>query len=95
VRIDGRDVTHLPPAQRGVAMVFQNYALFPHLSVADNIQFGLQVRKVAKAEREQRLEQTAELLGLTALLERRPGQLGRSAATRRWVVRWWRRPGSV
>lgn len=75
VRIDGRDVTHLPPAQRGIAMVFQNYALFPHLSVADNIQFGLQVRKVAKAEREQRLEQTAELLGLTALLERRPGQL--------------------
>ena len=75
VRIDGRDVTHLPPAERGIAMVFQNYALFPHLSVADNIQFGLRVRKLGKAEREQRLEQTAELLGLTALLERRPGQL--------------------
>ena len=75
VRIDGRDVTHLPPAERGIAMVFQNYALFPHLSVADNISFGLQVRKVPKAERVQRLQQTAQLLGLTALLDRRPGQL--------------------
>ena len=45
LRIDGRDVTALPPAQRGVAMVFQNYALFPHLSVADNITFGLSVRR--------------------------------------------------
>ena len=50
VLIDGRDVTDLPPAQRGVAMVFQNYALFPHLSVADNISFGLSVRKVPAAE---------------------------------------------
>ncbi|MDR2298375.1 MAG: ABC transporter ATP-binding protein [Comamonas sp.] len=75
VRIDGRDVTYLPPAERGIAMVFQNYALFPHLSVADNIQFGLQVRKVPKAECAQRLQQTAELLGLTALLDRKPGQL--------------------
>ena len=75
VRIDGRDVTYLPPAERSIAMVFQNYALFPHLSVADNIQFGLQVRKVPKAEREARLQQTAELLGLSTLLDRRPGQL--------------------
>src|SRR4051812_4194369 len=50
VSIDGRDVTGLPPSQRGVAMVFQNYALFPHLSVADNISFGLSVRKVSAAE---------------------------------------------
>ena len=55
VLIDGKDVTHLPPAQRGVAMVFQNYALFPHLTVADNIQFGLSVRKVPKSEAAQRL----------------------------------------
>jgi sn-glycerol 3-phosphate transport system ATP-binding protein len=75
VLIDGRDVTHLPPAQRGVAMVFQNYALFPHLNVADNIQFGLSVRKVPKAEAAQRLQQAAQLLGLTALLDRRPAQL--------------------
>jgi sn-glycerol 3-phosphate transport system ATP-binding protein len=75
VLIDGRDVTTLPPAERGIAMVFQNYALFPHLSVADNISFGLSVRKVEKAEAQRRLEQAAELLGLTALLQRKPSQL--------------------
>ncbi|HSH88392.1 MAG TPA: ABC transporter ATP-binding protein, partial [Ramlibacter sp.] len=75
VVIDGRDVTDLPPAQRGVAMVFQNYALFPHLSVADNIAFGLSVRKVPADETAKRLSQTAELLGLTALLDRKPSQL--------------------
>ncbi len=75
VLIDGRDVTNLPPAQRGVAMVFQNYALFPHLSVAQNITFGLEVRKVAKDEAARRLAQTADLLGLAPLLERKPSQL--------------------
>jgi len=75
VRIAGRDVTHLPSAQRGVAMVFQNYALFPHLTVAQNIVFGLQVRRVPRAECAQRLAQAAELLGLQALLERKPAQL--------------------
>ncbi|MBS0428873.1 MAG: ABC transporter ATP-binding protein [Proteobacteria bacterium] len=75
VLIDGRDVSGLPPAQRGIAMVFQNYALFPHLSVADNIVFGLAVRKVPIAERKRRLAHAADLLGLGALLERKPAQL--------------------
>ncbi|MGV3571353.1 MAG: ABC transporter ATP-binding protein [Ramlibacter sp.] len=75
VFIDGRDVTHLSPARRSIGMVFQNYALFPHLSVADNITFGLSVRKVPAAERAQRLAETAELLGLAALLDRKPSQL--------------------
>ena len=75
VLIDGREVGGLPPAQRGIAMVFQNYALFPHLSVADNIGFGLAVRKVPAAERARRLAQAAELLGLGALLQRKPAQL--------------------
>ncbi len=75
VIVNGRDVTDLPPAQRGIAMVFQNYALFPHLDVADNITFGLSVRKVGAAETAARLKETAELLGLSALLSRRPGQL--------------------
>jgi len=75
VCIGGKDVTHLPPAERGIAMVFQNYALFPHLSVAENIGFGLSVRKVPKAEAEQRLKDAANLLGLSHLLDRKPGQL--------------------
>ena len=75
VLIDDKDVTDLPPAQRGIAMVFQNYALFPHLSVADNIGFGLSVRKVPAAESAERLRNAAALLGLTNLLDRKPGQL--------------------
>lgn len=75
VLIDGRDVTDLPPSERGIAMVFQNYALFPHLTVADNITFGLSVRKVPAAESAKRLSETADLLGLTGLLDRKPSQL--------------------
>ncbi len=75
VFVDGIDVTQQPPAKRGIAMVFQNYALFPHLSVADNIGFGLSVRKVEAGEAARRLKATAELLGLDQLLERKPSQL--------------------
>ncbi|NGM19784.1 ABC transporter ATP-binding protein [Roseomonas stagni] len=73
--LEGRDVTGLPPAARGIAMVFQSYALFPHLSVAENIVFGLRARHVAAAERQARLAAAAEMLGLTKLLGRRPSQL--------------------
>lgn len=75
IRIAGKDVTDLAPAARGISMVFQSYALFPHLSVAQNICFGLEVRKVAPEERARRLAEAADLLGLTALLERKPSQL--------------------
>jgi len=75
ILIDGKDVTSLPPAARRIAMVFQSYALFPHLSVAENILFGLRVRGVAKAEARARLARTADLLGLAGLLERKPSQL--------------------
>ena len=75
VRIGGQDVTDLPPAERGSARVFQNYALFPHLSGAENIGFGLSVRKVPKAEAARRLHDAAGLLGLAHLLDRNPGQL--------------------
>ena len=73
--IGGREVTDAPPAGRDLSMVFQSYALFPHLNVAENILFGLKVRRVSKAERTERLRRTADLLGLTALLGRRPSQL--------------------
>jgi sn-glycerol 3-phosphate transport system ATP-binding protein len=75
IEIAGRDVTHAPPARRGTSMVFQSYALFPHLSVAENIVFGLKVRRVPRAERAARLKRAAEVLGLERLLERKPAQL--------------------
>jgi sn-glycerol 3-phosphate transport system ATP-binding protein len=75
IEIAGRDVTSLPPAARGVAMVFQSYALFPHLTVAENIIFGLRARRVPSAERARRLARASELLGIGQLLTRRPGQL--------------------
>jgi sn-glycerol 3-phosphate transport system ATP-binding protein len=73
IRIAGRDVTHLPPSERGLSMVFQSYALFPHMTVAENIVFGLRVRRVR--DRAARLARAAELLGLEGLLERKPSQL--------------------
>jgi len=73
--IDDKDVTALPPAQRNISMVFQSYALFPHLSVAENILFGLRVRKVPADACATRLARVADMLGLTALLDRKPSQL--------------------
>ncbi len=75
IEIGGRDVTRLAPAERRIAMVFQSYALFPHLSVAENIVFGLRVRRVDAAERARRLKRVAELVGLAGLLDRKPAQL--------------------
>jgi sn-glycerol 3-phosphate transport system ATP-binding protein len=73
--IGGEDVTGLAPAKRRIAMVFQSYALFPHLTVAENILFGLRVRKTPAAERSRRLDRVASLLGLGGLLSRKPSQL--------------------
>jgi len=75
IEIGGRDVTNLPPAERGVAMVFQSYALFPHLNVAENILFGLKARRVAVPDRARRLDRAVEILGIAHLLQRRPSQL--------------------
>jgi sn-glycerol 3-phosphate transport system ATP-binding protein len=75
IAIGGVDVTHLPPSSRRLSMVFQSYALFPHLSVAENIIFGLRVRRVGAAERDRRLARVAALLGLDGLLARKPSQL--------------------
>src|SRR3954454_2054097 len=73
--IDDRDVTYLPPKDRDVAMVFQNYALYPYLDVAGNIGFPLKMARVAKAERERRVKEAAEMLGRTELLARKPAEL--------------------
>jgi sn-glycerol 3-phosphate transport system ATP-binding protein len=73
--IAGREVTNLPPARRGISMVFQSYALFPHLSVAENIVFGLKVRDIPRPERDKRLKEASGILGLDTLLDRKPSQL--------------------
>ncbi|KDB04541.1 ABC transporter ATP-binding protein [Defluviimonas sp. 20V17] len=75
ITLGGRDITALPSSQRDIAMVFQNYALFPHLDVAGNITFGLNVRRVPRAEQRQRLDEVARMMGLDALLRRKPAQL--------------------
>src|SRR4051812_10674803 len=75
IRIDDRDVGNVPPQDRDVAMVFQGYALYPHLTARDNIAFPLKMRGVGPAERRRRVDETAEMLGLSRLLDRRPGEL--------------------
>ena len=75
IRIAGAEVTHLPPDRRNISMVFQSYALFPHLSVRENIIFGLKVRKVPSAEIDKRLARVIDLLGLANRLDAKPGEL--------------------
>jgi multiple sugar transport system ATP-binding protein len=75
IRIGGRDVTGLAPRDRDIAMVFQTYALYPHMTVAQNMAFGLKLRKTARDEIRRRVEETAALLGLSDLLERKPRAL--------------------
>lgn len=75
ILMNGRDVTALSPRERNIAMVFQSYALFPHLTVRENILFGLKVRKEARDGYAERLARTARLLGLEQLLDRKPSQL--------------------
>lgn len=75
IEIDGQDATGLPPAKRGLAMVFQSYALYPHMSVRKNIAFPLRMAKMSQEEQDRRIEAAARSLNLTDYLDRRPGQL--------------------
>ena len=75
IRIDGADATAIPPAKRGLAMVFQSYALYPHMTVRKNIAFPLQMAKMDRAEIDRRVDGAASVLNLTEYLDRRPGQL--------------------
>lgn len=75
IHIGDNDVSHQAPSQRGVAMVFQSYALFPHMSVEENLSFGLRLAKTSKSVIDQKVSEVAETLQITALLERKPKQL--------------------
>ncbi len=75
IRIDDRDVTHLPPRERDVAMVFQDYGLYPHMTVRDNLSLGLRIRKIPAQEIDRRVTWAAGMLGLAPLLDRKPKQL--------------------
>jgi len=75
ILIDGKDATDIPPAKRGLAMVFQSYALYPHMTVRKNIGFPLKMANVPRAEANKKIEAAAEVLNLTDYLKRRPGQL--------------------
>ncbi len=75
IRIDDREVVDVDPSERDIAMVFQNYALYPHMSVFDNMAYGLRIRGLSRADIAKRVDETAALLGLEALLARKPRQL--------------------
>ena len=82
VWVGGRDITQLPPRQRGMSMVFQNYALYAHRSVYDNIAYPLRVRRVERSQIDSRVRETAAMLDISTLLDRRPRQLSGGEAQR-------------
>ena len=75
IKLDGRPINNIPPHKRGIGMVFQNYALFPHMTVAENLAFPLEVRKIGKAEREQKVKRALDMVQMGAFGGRRPAQL--------------------
>lgn len=87
VLIDGKDVTYLPPRDRSISMVFQSYAIFPHMTVFDNIAFGLKMRKAPKEKIRERVQQAAELLHIENMLDRYSGQMSGGQRQRVAVAR--------
>jgi spermidine/putrescine transport system ATP-binding protein len=75
ILLRGEDVTYVPPNRRAVNMVFQHYALFPHMSIADNVRFGLKLKKVSRREQDERVAEILEVVGLVGLEKRKPAQL--------------------
>ncbi|MEV4805458.1 ABC transporter ATP-binding protein [Nonomuraea sp. NPDC049421] len=92
IEVDGRDITAVPPHRRSMGMVFQSYALFPHMTIADNVAFGLRMRKVGGAERRRQVAEVLELVGLDGMAQRHPRQLSggqqqRAALARALVIK--------
>jgi len=87
IAVEGKRIDHLPPGARNVAMVFQQYALYPHMTVRDNLAFGLRNARVPADEIERRIQDAAQRLEITALLKRRPGQLSGGQRQRAAIAR--------
>ena len=95
IRIEGQRINDLHPSKRDIAMVFQSYALYPNMTVAENMAFGMEMRGVAKPEREKAVAEVAKTLQLGHLLKRRPSQLsGGSASASQWGAHWFASPAS-
>jgi putative spermidine/putrescine transport system ATP-binding protein len=75
IRLDGRPINNIPPHKRGIGMVFQNYALFPHMTIGENLSFPLEVRKMGKSEREAKIKRALDMVEMEAFANRRPAQL--------------------
>ena len=75
IRLDGKSINNIPPHKRGIGMVFQNYALFPHMTVAENLAFPLEVRKLGKSEREKKIARALDMVQMGEFKNRRPTQL--------------------
>jgi len=82
IKLDGKPINNIPPHKRGIGMVFQNYALFPHMTVAENLSFPLEVRKVGKSEREQKIRRALDMVQMGDFANRRPAQLSGGQAQR-------------
>ena len=74
IRLAGREINNIPPHKRGIGMVFQNYALFPHMTVAENLAFPLEVRKLGKSERDDKVKRALDMVQMGAFGGRRPAQ---------------------
>jgi putative spermidine/putrescine transport system ATP-binding protein len=87
IMLDGRPIDNMPPHKRNIGMVFQNYALFPHMTVEENLAFPLEVRKIPKAEQQAKIKRALEMVKLAAFGKRRPGQLSGGQQQRVAVAR--------
>ena len=88
IELGGRPINNIPPHKRGIGMVFQNYALFPHMTVAENLTFPLKVRKMSQGEVDEKVGRALDMVQMRAFADRKPAQLSGGAAAHRRRGRW-------
>ncbi len=96
IKLDGRPINNMPPHKRGIGMVFQNYALFPHMTVAENLAFPLQVRRMGRAEIDAKVKRALDMVQMPASSPAagRPSSRAASSSASRWPARWCSSPSS-